>query len=139
MRRILDTAEPLRQPSSDDPGNDAAMILARDACDLATRIGARAIVVPTQSGASVRNVARWRPAVPIVALTADPTLRRRLSVVWGVTAFMAPWIGSAAPLERFRETCLASGTLSAGAQIVLVAGWPRTEHTTTNLLHVATI
>jgi pyruvate kinase len=139
MQRILDAAEPLRQAPRADAGNDAAIILARDACDLATRIGAHAIIVPTHSGASARNVARWRPAVPIVALTADPTLRRRLSVVWGVTPLMAPWIGTAAPLERFRETCLTSGVVPAGAQIVLVAGWPRTRHATTNLLHVATI
>jgi pyruvate kinase len=139
MGRILDAAEPLRRPSRDDPGNDAATVLARDACDLAIRIGAHAIVVPTHSGASVRRAARWRPAVPIIALTADPTLRRRLSVVWGVTAIMAPWIGGAAPLERFRESCLARGLLPAGSRVVLVAGWPRAEGATTNLVHVATI
>jgi pyruvate kinase len=140
MRRILENAEPLFVPPRDDPGNDAATVLAHAACDLATRIGAAAIVIPTRSGASVRRVARWRPAVPIVALTADPIVRRRLAMVWGVTPLLAPWLaGESSGLERFRETACAAGVVAPGQRVVVIAGWDKGRAGTTDLLHVATV
>jgi pyruvate kinase len=140
MRRILEATEPVQESPRDDPGNDAATVLAHAACDLATRIGAAAIVVPTRTGASVRRVARWRPAVPIVALTADATVRRRLALVWGVTPLLAPWLDERAPvLERFREPLRAANLVAVGSRVVLTAGWPHGEPGATNLLHVAAV
>jgi pyruvate kinase len=141
MRRILEAAEPLLTPPADDPGNEAAMVLAHAACDLAVRIGAAAIVTPTRSGASVRRVARWRPAVPIIALTADPVVRRRLSLVWGVRGILAPELGAPEHVTpaRWREFVLRDGAVVAGSRIVVIAGWPGTEVGATNLLHVETV
>jgi pyruvate kinase len=140
MRRILETAEPLLTPPADDPGNDPAAVLAHAAYDLATRIGASAIVVPTHSGASVRRVARWRPAVPILALTADPVVRRRLAIVWGVTPVLAPWLRpGVSVLERLREPLRATGMLLPGSRIVVIAGSPNSVPGDTDLLHVATV
>lgn len=140
MKRILDTAEPLLVPSHDDPGNDPASVLAHAACDLAIRIGAAAIVTPTHSGASVRRVARWRPNVPILALTADPVVRRRLAIVWGVTPLLAPWLRpGVSVLERFRDSLRATGLVKPGSRIVLIAGSPNSVPGGTDLLHVATI
>jgi pyruvate kinase len=140
MRRILETAEPLLTVPADDPGNDAALVLAHAACDLATRIGAAAIVVPTRSGASVRRVARWRPAVPVVALTADATVRRRLGLVWGVTPLLVPELGEeASVLERWRAPLLRTGVVAPGSRIVIVSGWPEATPGGTDLVQVATV
>lgn len=53
-------------------------------CQTAMDLSAAAIVTSTQSGATARLVARYRPQAPIVAATPDPAVARQLTLVWGV-------------------------------------------------------
>ncbi len=65
-----------------DPGealSRATSLLSRD-------LEVRAVVVPTRSGRTARLVSAERPAAPVVALTDDPALARRLSLCWGLVA-----------------------------------------------------
>jgi pyruvate kinase len=140
MRRIAAEAETALVPRVIAPPQaDLPASIAHAACDVAARIGAHAIVVATRSGLTARQVARYRPRAPIVALTPDATVRRRLSIVWGVTALAVPWYGQGAVLlERFREPLRGSGVAPAGAPVVVVGAWPFGVPGTTNLVHVAT-
>ena len=84
--------------------------------------------------------ARHRPRLPVIALTGDETVRRRLSLVWGITAMQIAWQESSeALLTHFREPIRASGLLPAGARVVVTAGWPSGSLGTTNLVHVAEV
>jgi pyruvate kinase len=142
MGRILAEAEPLLTSRAGEPSRDAAQLIARAACDLAERLGARGIVVPTRSGFTARQVAAHRPRVPIVALTLEESIRRRLSLVWGVTAVTASWLAasnSSMALDRFREPVRGTGLVPEGACVIVTAGWPLVEPGTTNLLHVTTL
>ena len=94
----------------------------------------------TRSGFTARNVARHRPRVPIVALTPDEATRRRLSLVWGVTAIAASWFDDTdALLSHFRDSVRPTGLVPDGAPVVVTAGWPFAGKGTTNLLHVTTM
>jgi pyruvate kinase len=138
MERILQEAEPLVGARGEDPGTEPEDVLAEAACDMARRIGAGAIVVPTQSGFSARKIARWRPAAPIIALTPHEATRRRLSLVWGVTALRVPWYKDGAEvLDRFREAVRPTGLVPDGTRVVVTAGWPFAKPGITNLLHLA--
>jgi pyruvate kinase len=138
MDRILAEIEPLLVPRTDMINPDAADALAQTACNLAERVGARAIVVLTSTGFTARKVASYRPRVPILVLTNSDLVRRRLQLVWGVTALPAPWFNETAPvLERFRESLV--GILPAGSTVVVTAGWPFARPGTTNLIHVTTV
>ncbi|MGE5554257.1 MAG: pyruvate kinase [Betaproteobacteria bacterium] len=53
-------------------------------CQTAQDLGAAAIITSTQSGATARLVARYRPKAPILAATPDPAVARQLTLVWGV-------------------------------------------------------
>ncbi len=141
MARILVQAEPLLRPRGDGGGSEVADVMARTACVVTAEVGAVAVVVPTRSGFTARLVARHRPRVPIVALTADESVRRRLSLVWGVTAITAPWLAGteAAVLDRFRDSVRATGVVPAGSLVVVTGGWPTGRPAATNLVHVATI
>ena len=78
--------------------------------------------------------------VPIVALTPDETTRRRLSLVWGITAVTVPWFADTdALLAGFRGPVGATGLVAAGAPVIVTGGWPFGETAATNLLHVATL
>ncbi len=138
MRRILEEAEPLVQPRRDVLGPDAADALAHTASGLAERVGASALVVLTSTGFTARKIACYRPRIPILVLTNSEAVRRRLSLVWGVEAILAPWFTEDAPvLDRFRESI--RGRVPEGATVVVTAGWPFARPGTTNLIHVATV
>jgi pyruvate kinase len=44
----------------------------------------KAIVVPTDSGFTARNIAMFRPLVPVIAFTSDQTVLRQLQISWGL-------------------------------------------------------
>ncbi|MBI2930650.1 MAG: pyruvate kinase [Planctomycetes bacterium] len=139
MDRILAQAEPLVPPRRGEPGGESADVIAFMACGTAERLGARAIVVPTVSGYTAHRVARYRPRIPIIALTPSETIRRRLMLTWGIEAVVAPWLnGAENVLERFREPVRASGWVAAGDLVVVTAGWPFAQPGITNLVHVTT-
>ena len=101
---------------------------------------AKAVVVATRSGFTARQVARHRPRVPVIAVTATEAVRRRLSLVWGVTAVTSSWLHDTdSMLERFGEPVLATGLVERGALVVVTAGWPFGAPGITNLVHVARV
>jgi len=140
MERILVQAEPLLAPRLDPGGRDVPDRITRAACEMAQQIGAAAIVVPTLSGCTARMVARHRPSVPIIALVPDAAVRRRLSLVWGVTAVATPTVADGRTLlEGLPEPVRATGLLPAGSTVVVTAGLPFGTPGGTNLLHVTTV
>ncbi len=140
MRRIVSEVEPLIAPPREAARTDVEESLAATACTLAAQIGARAIVVATQSGFTARQVARHRPRVPIVALTPSAIVRRQLSLVWGVDAVcLATYDDASRFLREFGELARATGLVRPGDLVVVTAGWPFAQPGITNLLHVATV
>lgn len=140
MRRILDETEKYFEAAEFNPTSDTKDMICHAADMLAVRSGAAAIVVPTRSGFTARMVSRFRPAIPIIALTPSDEVRRRLSLSWGVTAVTVPWYdGGESVLDRFREPVLETGLVKKGETVVVTAGWPFAQPGITNLVHLATI
>lgn len=112
--------------------------VARAAVVAATEVGAAAIVCFTTSGRTARLVARYRPRVPILALTPHPTVARALALVWGVE----PRLTAGAPPEHESVVALAEteatahGLLPPRGIIVITHGAPLGERSATNLLRV---
>jgi len=50
---------------------------------IAEQINASAIAAITSSSNTVRNIARFRPRIPIVGITNDRSIMRRLNLFWG--------------------------------------------------------
>jgi pyruvate kinase len=140
MRRILEEAEPALEPSDDSMGDGVSDVIAQAACSVAMRVGAAAIVVATRSGLTARRVARHRPRLPVIALTPEESVRRRLSLVWGIDALHMPWEEDPATLfTQFRGLLRRSPVVAPGSRVVMTAGWPSAQPGTTNLVHVTDI
>jgi pyruvate kinase len=140
MERILGQAEPLLAPRLDPGGRDVPDRITRAACEMAQSIGAAAIVVPTLSGFTARLVARHRPAMPIIALVSDAVVRRRLSLVWGVTPVAVPAFADAEDLlEHLGAPVRSTGLVAAGSSVVVTAGLPLGTPRCANLLHVVVV
>ncbi|TCD58513.1 pyruvate kinase [Synechococcus sp. BS56D] len=55
---------------------------------IASQLNAAAILPLTKSGATAHNVSKFRPAAPILAITSEVTVARKLQLVWGVTPLL---------------------------------------------------
>ena len=51
---------------------------------IAKQLNAAAILPLTKSGATAHNVSKFRPATPILAITSEIEVARRLQLVWGI-------------------------------------------------------
>lgn len=72
----------------DESAENISDALGKASCVIAEQIGAAAIILHTSSGYSARNIAKYRPNIPIVALADCVETMRNLSYVWGVRSIL---------------------------------------------------
>ncbi len=110
-----------RVPAAGDSRTDA---LARAARYLARDVGATAVVAVTESGYTAGKVAKYRPSVPVVAVTPDESVRRRLGLTWGVQPRHLPFVDEspAELIERAAAESVASGVAESGDTVAVLAG-----------------
>jgi pyruvate kinase len=110
------------------------------ACHAAHQLGAAAIVAFTSSGSTARRVARYRPQMPILAITPTETTRRQLLLSWGVIAFKVK-LGLKITDMFAQGASIAkdSGLAKEGDLVVITGGVPVGRRGSTNLLKVETV
>jgi pyruvate kinase len=98
----------------------------------------KAIIAPTESGFSARMVSKYRPKAPIIAVTPDERVLRRLSLVWGVTPILGERVESTDDMFRLAlEKAQSTGLLDDGDLVVVTAGVPAGKSGSTNLIKIA--
>jgi pyruvate kinase len=98
-----------------------------------------AVVTCTRSGATSLRAARERPQAPIVSLTPDLAVARRLALAWGVHPVHARDVTDVQDsVDCALEAARREGCAPAGRHVVIVAGMPFGTRGSTNLLRVAT-
>ena len=105
---------------------DVPATVCRAAVQMATDLGAAAIVAFTESGASARYVSRFRPRTPIIGLTTSELARRRMALFWGVETASPLAIGTQvrSMIDAADERIVKEGLLTPGDLVVVVAGSP---------------
>ena len=98
-------------------------VIARSTSRISRELRARAVMVVTRSGKSAEIVATARPAAPIVAITHDPGVYRRLCLHWGVMPVLNEEVGTANPNELARDLAGELGLASTGEYVLLVRGF----------------
>ncbi|HTP03480.1 MAG TPA: pyruvate kinase [Anaerolineales bacterium] len=102
--------------------NDAAS-MARAAHELANDGNVRAVACFTLRGRSAWLMSKIRPRVPILAFTPDQETYSRLSLLWGVTPLLIPYVNSLDQMLRHVDDALVQ-TVKPGDQVVMVCGFP---------------
>ncbi len=107
------------------------------ACRVAEAVGAAAILAFTQTGSTAALVAKYRPGLPILAVTPTTLVRRQLALYGGVRSLKVPIQGSTeAQISSVEAAVLESGLLKRGDVVVITMGSPVSAPGTTNLLKV---
>ncbi|MHB9003023.1 MAG: pyruvate kinase [Coriobacteriia bacterium] len=108
--------------SSGGRGDISAAVSAAVA-DLARDLDLAAIVVATQSGATARAVARHRPGAPLIAVTPDERVARRLALVWGIRPLVVALDADTdVMLEAVLKAVSSAGLALPGSQVAITAG-----------------
>lgn len=104
---------------------------------IAEQLDASAIMSLTKSGATARNVSKFRPRKPILAITPHVNVARELQLVWGVKPLLVLDLPSAT--QTFRAAigvALEKNLLTEGDLVVMTAGTLQGVSGSTDLIKV---
>ncbi|MFN6565919.1 pyruvate kinase [Dendronalium sp. ChiSLP03b] len=107
---------------------------------IAEQLGAAAIMTLTQTGATARNVSKFRPSTPVLAVTPHVNVARQLQLVWGVKPLLVLGLPSTgqtfqAAINVAQERML----LSEGDLVVMTAGTLQGVAGSTDLIKVEVV
>ncbi|MCK4946535.1 MAG: pyruvate kinase [Alphaproteobacteria bacterium] len=130
-RKIMDAEHP-------DPGETSPEAITSAAYWVAMTLSAAAIVNYTTSGSTTLRTARERPSVPILCLTENMIVARRLQLSYGVHSVHTKDVESFS--DMVKKACrisLEHNIAQKGQRLVITAGVPFGTPGSTNILRVA--
>jgi pyruvate kinase len=135
-----DTGWRLRR-RSDDRIYPIALTIGYCACQAAEMVNARAIVCLTQSGSTAGMISRYRPMLPIIALTWLEETYNRLALLWGVRAFLVSEIfdNMDDAVEKLKSKIVDLDLANEGDTVVFTSGLPFNKRRKTNDLRIEEI
>jgi pyruvate kinase len=127
---------PVRPPQT----RSIAEAVSHAACETARHLDAAAIITPTASGYTARMVAKYRPPMPIIAVTPSPRVQRQLCLQWGVLPLLAKRTNNTDEmLADAIATAKGHAYVQPGDLVVMTAGAAGSAPGTTNLIRVQEI
>lgn len=128
------------EKKSYDPAQEDHLItdiIGQGACRIAEGVKAEAILAFTQTGSTAALVSKYRPDIPIYAVTPSHVVRRRLALYAGVSSIRVDIQGDTeAQIESVEGAVMSAGLMEKGDIVVITMGSPLSEPGTTNLLKV---
>ncbi|ABW28309.1 pyruvate kinase [Acaryochloris marina] len=90
---------------------------------IATQLKAKAILTFTKTGSTGRNVSKYRPNIPILAVTPHVEVARQLQMVWGVQPLLVLNLPSIdETLQASLNVAQEKGLVEEGDLVVVTAG-----------------
>lgn len=114
--------------------------ISQSVTNVAANLDISAIITPTESGHSARMASKYRPNVPIIAITFSKPVLRRLTLVWGVYPILSE---NATSTDELLDIAVNKGLetklFERGSKVIITAGVPVGVSGTTNMLKVHVI
>jgi pyruvate kinase len=112
-------------------------VISYAARDIGERLDAKALVAFTQSGDTLKRLARLHTPLPLLAFTPLPEVRSQLALTWGTETFIVPHMDTTdGMIRQVDESLLALGRYKRGDLVIIVAGAPPGTVGSTNMIHV---
>ncbi|WP_374010441.1 pyruvate kinase [Leifsonia sp. LS-T14] len=107
------------------------------AVEVADFVEAKFLCVFTESGESARRMARLRSRIPILAFTPEESVRRRMSLFWGVESFVVGRVTHTDQMvAQVDEALKSTGRAVDGDKVIIISGSPPGIPGTTNDIRV---
>jgi pyruvate kinase len=125
------------QKKAEQQKNNITEVISQAAVSSSLDLNAAAIITPTVSGFTSRMVSKYRPNAPIVAVTWDERVQRRLSLFWGVYPVKGEPVQSTDQMfESAIQSALECGLVKQNDLVVVSAGVPVGQSGSTNLIKI---
>ncbi len=112
--------------------------LSESGAQIARIIHAKAMICYTGSGSTARRIARERPTVPTLAMSASLKIARQMGLLWGVHPLHTRDVDDFEEMvEKAKRMALRHGIAHANDRVIIMAGIPFGTVGSTNVLHVA--
>jgi pyruvate kinase len=126
MNRIIRVIEEKYPPQS-NPRDELETIqdaIGKASTVIAEQINAAAIIPLTSSGLTAKNIAKYRPKTPIIVLTDNDHIQRRMaSFVWGTAAYLVPnELNPDNIYEQLSDFAKSNNIVNPGESVVFVSG-----------------
>ncbi|MFQ4145604.1 pyruvate kinase [Chlorogloeopsis sp. ULAP02] len=107
---------------------------------ISEQLGAAAIMSLTQTGATARNVSKFRPHTPILAVTPHVNVARQLQLVWGVKPLLVLELPSTGQtFQAAINVALENQLVCEGDLVVMTAGTLQGISGSTDLIKVEVV
>ena len=121
------------------PGTPITRSLTRVAVSVAEELGCKLILAFTESGVTARLVAGHRPRMPVVAVTHDERVYRRLAMWWGVVPIRSEFVENTDDLLAEGEARLKAGGFVQKGDTILMLSGHSIAAAATNMIRVHTV
>ena len=112
-------------------------VLSYAARDIGERLEAKALVAFTQTGDTIRRLARLHTTLPLLAFTPLAATQNQLALTWGTKTFEVDPVDSTDAMVALVDAeMLKLPDFQAGDTVVIVAGSPPNTSGSTNLIRV---
>jgi len=129
--------EEIFKTKSDISDNTITNAISVATCRTTLSLDASAVITATSSGYTAREVAKFRPKVPIIAATHSNKVMRKMSLVWGAYPIKIKKVDATDELiDLSVSEALEKGYISNGDLVVVTAGVPVGIAGSTNLIKV---
>ncbi|OUC16375.1 MAG: pyruvate kinase [Alkalinema sp. CACIAM 70d] len=124
----------------EDAGKSITNAISKAVGRIAEQLNAAAIMTLTKTGATARNVSKFRPRTPILAITPHMDVARQLQLVWGVKPLLMLELDTTSEtFEAAINLAQERSMLAAGDLVVLTAGTLKGVAGSTDLIKVEVV
>jgi pyruvate kinase len=129
-----------RPPLSPDDDRFISDSMCYNACRLAKRVSAKAIVTMTFSGYTAIQVSSQRPKAHVYMFTANKKVLGQMSLVWGVTAFpYQKMVSTDHTIADIKFELTKMGVVAKGDFVIHLASMPIAEAGMTNMVKLSQV
>lgn len=122
------------------PTENIADALTSEAVDVASRLGATAIVALTHTGYTAQKIARFKASQPLIALTPSDITARQLLLSYGCTPIHNKGFEKLdEALSEIRKLVISEKIATKGDKVVISGGIPFEHQKDTNMVLVETV
>ncbi len=143
MARIacrIEHDQTIGQGSTYDRSRSIPNAISQAVVKIAQQLEAGAIMTLTKSGATARNVSKFRPQTPILAVTPHVDVARQLQLVWGVKPLLVLDLPSTGQtFQAAINVALEKDLLQEGDLVVMTAGTLQGVSGSTDLVKVEVV
>ncbi len=119
---------------------DLSEAIAVSAVDVANTVRAKAIVVLSHTGSTAIKVSKQKPNTPVVVITDNESVQRRMNLVWGVqTIYTETLTSTDESFKAIEQRLIEHGLVQRDDVLVYTMGIPILKHGTTDTIKVSKV